>query len=505
MKHLSTLIIVSFVTLLTACQIREQSTPPVFTESPCPMEIPVGVQVRCGTVGVPENRQIKNSSQIVLSVVVANSSNVTSDLPPVILLNGGPGAETLNSLSFALNLFRGILSERPVIFFDQRGVGLSSPALECPEINSAQNEALTQNLPGHEEDQLIADALAACKAHLENSDINMAAYTTSASADDVRDIIAALKYPKVYLLGISYGTRLAQVTIQRHQAEGWIAGAILDSVVPLQVNEQQEFWPNAQSIFNLIFEKCNSDTKCSASYPDLQKVFYTSMEQLRQTPLEVKIFHPQTGKSMVVIVDEKDYFSLLFNLIYDPYETTKIPQIIASVSQGDSDVLREPIQNALTYSQNIAWGMGMSVHCTDEGMTLDLNAIKETIATLDPIYQQLAEGDAENLLAQCRDWGAGTAASVENRPLKTELPLLILSGELDPITPVVWGELLHQSISSSYFFEFPGASHGVYGTFGMVNSCAESLVLDFLHNSSQSPDDTCVSKLKPLPFRPPSN
>lgn len=489
---------------LIACQPARPTYTPVFVDRSCPVEVPSDFQVRCGTVSVPEDREKDNGRMVVLSVAVAESPNSQEDLSPVIMLAGGPGGVAMDSLPFLLNLFQSVIEERPVIFYDQRGVGHTEPALDCPEVGEVQDDILIQHFSDEEKTQMLFDAYAACKLRLEQEGVSLASYTTTASADDVKDIITALGYPQVYLFGGSYGTRLAQVILLRHQSEGWISGAVLDSVVPLQVEEGREFWPNTQATFKLIFSRCAENPKCNTRYPDLEDTFYLTMERLRNAPMEVGTFDPQTGKGVTVSMDDEDFFMLLFMLLYDSFETSKVPQIIGRVSEGDASAVQQPLQRVLGFSQSVFEGMGTSVQCVDEGLNTDLGAIQETNSFLDPVFQDLANGEAEEFQALCQMWGVQPVEPIQNRALETELPILILAGEQDPITPASWGGLLHDSIPTSYYYDFPGLSHGVFATSsGQAHPCVEEIILDFLNDSSQPPDGICVSTMTPLPFRVP--
>jgi len=484
----------------SACQSATPRYAPIFSPQDCRMPIPDGYEVRCGTVAVPEDRQHPSGKDVVLAVAVVSAGGRTSTLPPVVFLDGGPGGPTLLGLSERIEAFKNVIAERPVVFFDQRGVGMSQPALDCPELSEAQLENIQQVLSKTEENQIIAQALSACKQRLEGSGVSLAAYTTAASADDVRDIVIALGYPQVYLMGVSYGTRLAQVTILRHRADGWIAGAILDSVVPLQVEEVQEFWPNTQAIFKQLFARCAAEQACAARYPDLESVFYATVEQLAANPVDVHIFHPLTGRSMTIKLDGDDFVRVLFLLQYDPYQAARIPQIIDTVNQGDYRLLREPLEFGIVALEGAYEGMGQSVQCTDEGMNLDLPAIHAAQAMLDPVFQMVAVGSAEQTEANCRAWGVEAANPAEDQALQTDLPILILSGTQDPITPAAWGELLHTSLSNSYFYQFDGLSHGTIGALGSAGTCVEKLVLAFLQDPTQEADASCVQLQKPIRF-----
>jgi pimeloyl-ACP methyl ester carboxylesterase len=148
--------------------------------------------------------------------------------------------------------------------------------------------------------------------------------------------------------------------------------------------------------------------------------------------------------------------------------------------------------------------MSLSVACADDAWAINPDSIRKANAVLDPAFQKLAERNVEEIQKICRLWDVNPSDAKQHQALKTKLPVLILAGEQDPITPPAWGKLLHDSIPGSYLYLFPGTAHGVFTTQPDPHVCAESLILDFMEDSSQPPDGHCVSKLEHLPFRVPS-
>jgi pimeloyl-ACP methyl ester carboxylesterase len=375
--------------------------------------------------------------------------------------------------------------------------------LDCPESDSLLDQTLANDLDTAQINQLTFEAYESCRMRLEKEGISLAAYTTAASADDVRDIISALGYSKVYLLGLSYGTRLAQVTLLRHQDEGWIEGVILDSPVPLQVADRLSFWPNTQAAFQHIFDRCAAESDCAAHFPDLKETFIATMDALHATPLEVETFHPVTGRAITIQVNDVAFYEVFFAMLYGREKTAKIPALIQQVNQRETELLAEAFSEFFAYVQVVDEGMNLAVNCADEGYEIDLAAIEQTNATLDPVFARLAEGDAATAQRICLAWGAQPPDPAENQPLQTDLPILILAGDQDPITPAAWGELLHEAMPTSYFYEFAGVGHAVMMTFGKTGLCAETLMRTFLADSTSAPDGACVTTIQPLPFRKP--
>ncbi len=178
----------------------------------------------CGYLFVPEDRTQPNSPLVQLAVAIVRSSSPNPAPDPVVFLQGGPGAHSLDMLA-GLNTiynnspFYDILSQRDLILFDQRGVGYSLPSLNCPEVDDQTYQDLSLNLSREEAQLHSVHSYQACHDRLVQDGKNLEAFTSAASAADVNDLLLALEYEKWNLLGVSYGTRLA-LTVMRDFPEG---------------------------------------------------------------------------------------------------------------------------------------------------------------------------------------------------------------------------------------------------------------------------------------------
>ena len=72
-----------------------------------------------------------------------------------------------------------------------------------------------------------------------------------------------------------------------------------------------------------------------------------------------------------------------------------------------------------------------------------------------------------------------------------------LSGQYDPITPPAWGQLAAETLSHSFFYEFPGIGHGVMRS----NQCGLEIGLAFLDDPAAEPDTSCIDDLAGPEFK----
>ena len=254
---------------------------PEFVEADCPMWFAQSryVQVDCGYVSVLEDRSRPEGTVIKLAVARLRGSVPSPNPDPVIYLAGGPGGSATESIERFIDDGRVIWEERDLILFDQRGIGHSEPRLECAEYRRHRAEARTLDLDPDEELQQDVDALLACKRRLSEQGIRLSTYTPVSTAADVVDLAAAMGYRTFNLYGSSYGTTLALIVMR--DFPGSVRSAILDGVLPLQVNHTETEYDRAASALDAFFRHCEADSRCAERYSEIEQDFWTVVEHYR--------------------------------------------------------------------------------------------------------------------------------------------------------------------------------------------------------------------------------
>ena len=515
MSNRGQIILVSAALLVALAAVACGATLPTVTPTglpaatPTPTQVParfeaancmfdtssVSNQIDCGYLHVPEDRAQVNSSLIKLAVAIVRSSNPHPAPDPVVYLQGGPGVDALIYVASLIDPFSGVLANRDLIVFDQRGVGFSSPSLECPETNNQFFEDIGQNLSPEEAQQHGIQAIQACHDRLVQAGINLSAYTSAASAADVNDLRVALGYPEWNIYGGSYGTRLA-LTIMC-DFPGGVHSVILDSVWPPQVDEDAEAASGVERALDLLFERCAADAECNAAYPDLKTVFYDTVAQLDARPISIMPIRNQTRKVIKVLMNGDNMISVILSMLYSTDALPYLPKVIYELHDGHAD--RDAMFNAYWISWTFSGdfgseGMQLSVVCGDEVSFSSAQAIATANAT---VFSRLREAfDQGTFFSVCPTWDVKPAAAIENQPVVSDIPTLILAGDNDPATPPAWGKLAAQTLSNSHYFEFPWAAHGVIYGVSPAASCAQSMMNAFVADPATAPDSTCINSLK---------
>ncbi|MFN2241772.1 MAG: alpha/beta hydrolase [Anaerolineae bacterium] len=478
---------------------------PVFEEAACPFELPPGQvdgrTVECGYLEVSEDRADPSSATLRLAVAIFRHPDGDPEPDPVIYLEGGPGGSALEfaSLSFDDLSAPVFAANRDLILFDQRGVGLSEPALDCPELVELGIELLDNEIDGRvltypEMDDLYLETALSCGTDLQQI-ANLADYNSVENAADVEDLRRALGYDQVNLWGISYGTRLA-LEVMRDYPDG-ARSVVLDSVFPPDVDSEAEGPANISRALEVLFAGCQADAACSAAYPDLRDVLFDTVDRLNETPADFTVVNPLTGEEYDAVMNGDDMLGLIAQSLYQTSVIPLLPKIIYDASAGGYDLIGRIAGVLLATQEGMSDGMHFSVQCNEEIPFSSEAAFEAALADypeLDGLFPEI--GGEPMSYALCAGWHSGQAGPSADEPVTSDIPTLVMSGEYDPVTPPDWGRQAASTLSSSFFFEYPGLGHGTSPGTG----CPSEMMTGFLDDPGAVPDDACIAEMGPPAF-----
>ncbi|MBI1278672.1 MAG: alpha/beta fold hydrolase [Anaerolineaceae bacterium] len=496
MRKIAIFLFVSLCLLLAFPAAAQDASKAKFESATCMFNVPQGQNPDCGYLTVTEDRSQPDGRMIKLAVAVFHSDNPQKNPTPLIYLEGGPGGSALEYLSLTFNdRYAELLKDQDIILFDQRGVGRSQPALDCKEVTDLTWNTLDQVLTVDEAVRLGNEAVTACANRLAGEGIHLSSYNSAENASDVNDLRIALGYDKLDLYGISYGTKLA-LTIMRDHPEG-VRSAIIDSIFPPQVTNNDA--PiNFERSLNVLFKGCAADSACHTAFPDLEKVFYDTIDQLNANPVSFQVTNPTTAQKHDVKMDGDSFAATIFQALYATEILSELPKTIYDVHNGETGFLSLWTQLELTQLDVVSVGMNYAVQCTEELAFDTTSSIEAVLAKINPKLRGFARrnGIDDTQIGLCSAWNTTKPNPIENEPVKSDIPTLVVSGEYDPITPPQYGQETAATLSNSYFFEFPGAGHGVIPS----SECALSIAQAFLKDPNTKPDSACIADMKEPAF-----
>ena len=106
--------------------------------------------------------------------------------------------------------------------------------------------------------------------------------------------------------------------------------------------------------------------------------------------------------------------------------------------------------------EQITFGMQLSVICAEDADRLRVNpADADTLLGTDFVA---------TVLAQCEVWPRGRRPADFHAPLQSDVPVLLLSGEFDPVTPPRYGEAVVRHLPNGRHLVARGQGHNVIGS-----------------------------------------
>ncbi len=466
---------------------------PVLEDARCDFDLFTEMEFRCGYVVVPENRDDPgNGREVRLHFAIFETDNPDDPPDPIVYLDGGPGGETLDALQFSLvPVWSDFIAERDMVFFDQRGTGRSEPSLKCGETRELFLDVLDDDLDPQEYVAAELDALTRCRERLVNAGIDLDQYNSAANAADVADLRLALGYDEWNLLGISYGTRLAE-TVMRDHPEG-VRSVVLDSTYTPDVDLISSAPDNFQRALDVFFEACASDTECAASYPDLETRLFDVIATLDADPVAAEITDFLEGETYGAIMDGQFLLNTIFSGLYSEGIIPLLPQVIAEMEERDTSTIELLASNDLAQGAFFSYGMHASVQCNEEVPFVDEQTVSRESQQDERLIDFFitASNIGPSVFDICDVWDVAAAAPVENEPVVSDIPTLVLAGVHDPITPPQWGERAAATLDNATYLEFPGVGHGV----SVSGECPRNITLDFIEAPDTPPDTSCIAEM----------
>jgi pimeloyl-ACP methyl ester carboxylesterase len=433
------------------------------------------VDAFCGQYQVWENRQ-KAGRKITLNILVLPASGPDPKPDPVVPLGGGPGqaASDLTGLQIV-----DAVRDRDFLFVDQRGTG-GPDRLQCLLGNPGDFQSLFEQI-------FPVDAVRRCREELSRK-YDLTLYTTAAGADDLDEVRAWLGYEKLNLAGYSYGTRMAQVYLKRHPES--VRTLTLSGSIPMDEALPITHSAGGQRSLDLYFELCEQEPACRARFP-VRKDFQAVMARLDQGPVEVEVPHPETGKPVKVRLPREIVGEALRFTLYNAQQGAFLPLALHQAAAGDWKLLGgRVVEQRYGFVNGLAQGLFLSVTCSE-----DRPYITEEQVAARTAGSFLRADRVRRQNAACDVWPRAKVEPGHREAGRTNVPVLVLNGRLDPVTPPEFGRRTVASYPNSLFVEVPYESHVLAG------DCPLEIARTFLDRGSlQGLDTSCLARMKPAPF-----
>jgi len=439
-----------------------------------------------GYLKVPENRNNSESKMIELPVYIFKSRSTNPKPDPIIFTVGGPGSTTMPSAKY-MEYYQ-YLDDRDFILIEQRGNYYARPHLDCPEWSDAIYQS---NLPDFDKEKtasLLAKAATDCRNRLVKKGIDLNGYNTNEIAADIFDLKRALEIKSYNLLTMSYSTKIAQVML-RDYPEG-IRSVVMDSPLPLASKFDEESNQNLMENLNLLLDDCTADTLCNKAFPNLKARFLSYLQQITESPLKVSVENPKSGKEEIFFLRGEDLIAVFTNAYTS--DVPNIPVEINMILNNDLSSVKAQLIKLFNPPKYGGDGIGMrlSVWCAEE-YPFDS---QETITKETKKYPEI-KGLSPAVYSEqvCEIWGVEKVSVIEDKPVSSEVPVLLINGQYDELTPPKWAKAMQEHLKNSFHLVFKGWKHGPITNWG--NPCAMQAANDFFNNPYSKPNPDCFKEI----------
>ncbi len=467
-----TILLIILLTTGFACQPKENSQP-----TDC-FGINTDADSNCGIIEVPVNYSMAESENTPLAYIILKGNSKVSDKPPLVFLQGGPGGSAIS----LYNIWKDspLRNDRDIILVDQRGTGFSRPY--CEWVGDKFFEILVQDLDTNEERESILKVMDKCSEELESRGGNKMMYSTINSVKDLELLRKHLGYREWNLYGASYGSKLALIYMREFPES--ISAAILQGIFPPEINMYENLISNFGNSLNKLFTACETDSSCSSRYPDFRNDYFKVLQSLRENPLVLENDFVLNAQDLIIITHL---------MLYQRATAGRIPAMVDELLQLPNPSIGYEISllRSVLSSLNgpVYWSITAYEELPFNGSEDLLNDLRKN-ESLFPGHA-VVSSDPEVLST----WHSFRAEEIENEPVHSTIPVLVLNGEFDPITPTSNARRMMENLPNARLFELNGEGHSVF------NSCFFQLASDFLNQPKTEIMNDCYKQINPVNWK----
>lgn len=274
---------------------------------PCVVQ---GVDARCGTFMVPEDRAKPNGRTIGLNVVVLPARMEPVETDAVAYLAGGPGSAATEDAAIRSQQLALLNANHDILLVDQRGTGRS-----------------------------------------KRDDADVTQYGTRMAMDDLDAVREALGYRQLDVIGSSYGATAAQVYLKLHPSS--VRTLVLVAGTAIDVPVFDGWAVNAQRAFDQLAARCAADPACRRAFPNWKRQFAELVNAWNTDPVD-----GMTGD---------EFASVVHATLRDTEKAASIPLVVSSAAKDDF----APLERAGPGDLNFTLGLMSSIWCNEPWVGLD--------------------------------------------------------------------------------------------------------------------------------------
>jgi pimeloyl-ACP methyl ester carboxylesterase len=407
----------------------------------CHVEKPK-VPLRCATFHVPENRSMANGRVLPLEVIIIPAHDKPAK-EPIFFLSGGPG-EAVTAVAPFITPDAWQVKTHDVVLMDMRGTGEGN-RLDC-SLGGSDADIQEYLEPLFHDGARYGECAKALSARAD-----LTQYTTPNSVQDLDDLREALGYGQIDIDAGSYGTRAALVYM--HMFPTRVHTAILSGIDVPENHSPLNHAAAAERAMETLFAQCAAAAACHKTFLDPKGDLDAILAALRTKPATVTVTHPVTKKPTAISLTASGFADGLRVMLYSEEEGRKVPLLLARARAGDYTPFAEAaLANNRGLKLDLAMGLLLSVSCSEDTNRIDPALIAKAVAG-----SFIGDWRVKGQMAACSAWPTTHLPADYFAPFTVDTPILLVSGNLDPVTPPHWGDVAKRYFPKAVHVVMPGA------------------------------------------------
>lgn len=437
-----------------------------------PFAVPAALRdtIRFAWLTVPQDHADPSSGTFRLAIAIIGARTPQPQSDPIVLIPGGPGSPLVAvaavdvARSLRLAAFR---ERRAIVLMDPRGHGLSDPAM-CPELNGAQPLEDGNTLA----EAILSEKLNRCRAELGSRGVKLETLNAVQTAWDIDALRRALGASQVNLIGSSYGSRLAAEAMRIVPAA--IRAVHMDGPVP-------PAWPHlapddarAGGVMTTLFRRCSEQPECRSAFPRLDADYDSLLARVGRDPLSVAMPRSDRVPDGELVADRALLRVGLSQLGLNRQLAAAAPMLIHTLATHGHERLAgmAPRLASMTLEEG-DFGTHLAFLCNDSPLTA---------------------ASATWLPRRCPVWVGRQYGDTLALALQSDIPTLIITGELDPRTPPTYAERVAAGLPRAQVIVAPWTGHE------RLPDCAFRLASEFFDAPERRVNASCMDSVPPIRF-----
>jgi pimeloyl-ACP methyl ester carboxylesterase len=296
-------------------------------------------------------------------------------------------------------------------------------------------------------------------------------------------------YERINLLGGSYGTTAALYYLRQYPQR--VRSVVIEGVAPPEFKLPLPFARGAQIAMDRIMERCAADETCSRAFPNLKAKFDEILARLDKGPATFEVVNPVTNRPQKVTMSRGAFTERVRMLLYYTQFARVFPLIINRAHEGDFTLFARAAHSVTRLiGRQVAAGMYFSVTCSEElPFITEQEIARETAGTFIGDYRVRVH------IRACGEWPRANVPPNTSEPVKSDVPVLIIAGDIDPSTPLKYAQAAASSLTGSRLLVIRDGLHDYGG------SCLDNIIAEFIAKGSATGlDSRCVDAARPQGF-----